>query len=124
MHDIKLVADTPDALKAGRPGQKNGLCPDKGAEAPGLKTDRLSCLDEPYIPSRKEGSDASKTTNFRSCRRAVRRRHSRMNRFRRVLTRREKTSENDGTLLHFSCGLIVWNKVLLRQAIRLCPLIS
>ncbi|UIA83331.1 hypothetical protein LU604_23915 [Erwinia tracheiphila] len=40
-----------------------------------------------------------------------------MNRFRRPLTRREKTSENDGALLHFSCGLIVWNKALLRQAL-------
>ncbi|EOS96665.1 transposase [Erwinia tracheiphila PSU-1] len=40
-----------------------------------------------------------------------------MNRFRRVLARREKTSENDGALLHFSCGLIVWNKALLRQAL-------
>ncbi|EOS96265.1 transposase [Erwinia tracheiphila] len=42
-----------------------------------------------------------------------------MNRFRRTLTQREKTSENDGALLHFSCGLIVWNKVLLRQALSL-----
>ncbi|EOS93885.1 transposase [Erwinia tracheiphila PSU-1] len=44
--------------------------------------------------------------------------HSRMNRFRRPLTRREKTPENDGGLLCFSCGLIVWNNVLLRQALR------
>lgn len=28
-HDIKLVADTLDALQAGRPGQKLRLCPDK-----------------------------------------------------------------------------------------------
>ncbi|EOS94755.1 transposase [Erwinia tracheiphila PSU-1] len=41
-----------------------------------------------------------------------------MNRFRRPLTRREKTPENDGALLHFSCGLIVWNNVLLRQAFK------
>ncbi|UIA85859.1 hypothetical protein LU604_02345 [Erwinia tracheiphila] len=39
-----------------------------------------------------------------------------MNRFRRVLTRWEKKAENDEAMLHFSCGLIVWNKVLLRQA--------
>ncbi|EOS95468.1 hypothetical protein ETR_08231 [Erwinia tracheiphila PSU-1] len=42
-----------------------------------------------------------------------------MNRFRRPLTRREKTSENDGALLHFSCGLIVWNKALLRQPLNI-----
>ncbi|EOS92809.1 transposase [Erwinia tracheiphila PSU-1] len=53
-HDIKLVADTPGALQTGRPGQKTVLCPDKGDGAPGLKTDRLSRRDEPYIPPRKE----------------------------------------------------------------------
>ena len=49
-HDIKLVADTPGALQTGRPGQKPELCPDKGDEAPGLKTDRLSRRDEPSVP--------------------------------------------------------------------------
>ncbi|EOS93278.1 transposase [Erwinia tracheiphila] len=39
-----------------------------------------------------------------------------MNRFRRTLSRREKKSENYEALLHFSCGLIVWNKRLLIQA--------
>ena len=29
-HDIKRVADTPDALQTGRPGQKLRLCLDKG----------------------------------------------------------------------------------------------
>ncbi|EOS93886.1 transposase [Erwinia tracheiphila PSU-1] len=53
-HDIKLVADTPGALQTGCPGQKPGLCPDKGDEAPGLKTDRLCRRDKPYIPPRKE----------------------------------------------------------------------
>ncbi|EOS94754.1 transposase [Erwinia tracheiphila PSU-1] len=48
------MADTPGALQTGRPGQKPGLCPDKGGEAPGLKTDRLCRRDEPYIPPRKE----------------------------------------------------------------------
>ncbi|EOS93733.1 transposase [Erwinia tracheiphila PSU-1] len=47
-HDIKLVAGTPGALQTGHPGQKPGLCPNKGDEAPGLKTDRLSRRDEPY----------------------------------------------------------------------------
>ncbi|MBL5943118.1 IS5/IS1182 family transposase, partial [Enterobacter asburiae] len=37
-----------------------------------------------------------------------------MNRFRRVLTRWEKKTENYEAMLHFACGLIVWNKVLLR----------
>jgi hypothetical protein len=32
-HDIKLVADTLDALQTGRPGQKRRFCLDKGYEA-------------------------------------------------------------------------------------------
>lgn len=32
-HDIKLIADTLDALQTGRPGQKLRLCLDKGYDA-------------------------------------------------------------------------------------------
>ncbi|MEQ5056098.1 IS5/IS1182 family transposase, partial [Klebsiella michiganensis] len=39
--------------------------------------------------------------------------HSWMNCFRRVLTRWEKKTENYEAMLYFSCGLIVWNKILL-----------
>ncbi len=37
-----------------------------------------------------------------------------MNRFRRVLIQWEKKVENYEAMLHFTCGLIVWNKALLR----------
>ncbi|MEY0759832.1 hypothetical protein AB7250_20755 [Providencia stuartii] len=43
----------------------------------------------------------------------VERTHSWMNRYRRVLTRWEKKVENDKAMLHFACGIIVWNKNLL-----------
>ncbi|MDD8256996.1 IS5/IS1182 family transposase, partial [Escherichia coli] len=36
-----------------------------------------------------------------------------MNRYRRVLTRWEKKVENYEAMLHFVCGIIVWNKILL-----------
>lgn len=36
-----------------------------------------------------------------------------MNRYRRVLARGEKKVENYEAMLHFSCGVIVWNKILL-----------
>ena len=113
-HDIKLVADTPDVLQTGRPGQKLRFCLDKGYEAGWLKTYLQSRRYEPHIQSRKEESDASKNTDFKARRRGVGRTHSWMNRFRRVLTRWEKKSENYEAMLHFACALIVWNKVLLR----------
>jgi transposase len=95
-HDIKLVADTPDALQTGRPGQKIRLCLDKGYEAGWLKTYLQSRRYKPHIQSRKEESDASKNTDFKAHRRVVERTHSWMNRFRRVLTRWEKNTENTG----------------------------
>lgn len=113
-HDFKLVADTLDALQAGRPGQKLRLCLDKGYEAGWLKTYLKSRRYEPHIQSRKEESDASKSTDFKAHRWVVERTHSWMNRFRHILSRWEKKTENYEAMLHFSCGLIVWNKVLLR----------
>ncbi|ELS1255693.1 transposase, partial [Escherichia coli] len=43
----------------------------------------------------------------------VERTYSWMNRYRRVLTRWEKKVENYEAMLHFVCGIIVWNKILL-----------
>lgn len=113
-HDIRLVADTLNALQTGRPGKKLRLCLDKGYEAEWLKKYLQSRRYEPYIQSRKEESDASKKTGFKAHRWVVERTHSWMNRFRRALTRWEKKTENYEAMLHFACGIIVWNKVLLR----------
>ncbi len=104
MHDIKRVADTLNALQTGRPGQKVRLCLDKGYEAGWLKTYLKSRLYEPHIQSRKEESDASKIMEFKAHRWVVDRKHSWMNRFRRVLTRWEKKAENYKAILHFACG--------------------
>ncbi len=113
-HDIKLVADTLDALQTRRPGQKLRLCLDKGYDADWLKTYLQNRRYEPHIQSRKEESEASKNTDFKAHRWVVERTHSWMSRFRRILTQWQKKTENYEAMLHFACGLIVWNKVLLR----------
>lgn len=64
-YDIRLVADTLDALQTGRPGQKIKLCLDKGYDAGWLKTYLQSRRYEPHIQSRKEESDASKNKGFK-----------------------------------------------------------
>ncbi len=107
-------ADTLDALQTGRPGQKRRLCLDKGYDAGWLKTYLQNHSYELYIQSRKEESDASKNMDFKAHHWVAERTHSWMNRFRRILTRWEKKIENYEAMLHFACGLIVWNKVLLR----------
>lgn len=101
-HDIKLVAETIDALQTERPGQKLRLCPDKGYDAGWLKTYLQNRGCEPHIRSRKEESDASKNTGFKAHRRVVERTHSWMNRFRRILTRWKKKTENYEAMLHFA----------------------
>lgn len=109
-HDIKLVADTPDTLQTGK---RLRLCMDKEYEAEWLEEYLKSRRYEPHIQSRKEESEVIKSTNFRARRWVVERAHSWMNRYRRVLTRREKKFENYEAMLHFICGVIVWNKILL-----------
>lgn len=47
VHDIKLVADTPDALRTGRPGKRLRLCMDKGYEAEWLASYLKSRRYEP-----------------------------------------------------------------------------
>ncbi len=64
-HDIKLLADTLDALQTGRSGHKLRLCLDKGYDAGRLKIYLQYRRYEPYIQSRKEESDASKTMGFK-----------------------------------------------------------
>lgn len=112
-HDIKLVADTLDALQTGRPGKRLRLCMDKGYEAEWLGSYLKSRRYEPHIQSRKDESEAIKNTDFKTHRWVVERTHSWMNCFRRVLTRWEKKVENYEAMLHLACAIIVWNKILL-----------
>ncbi len=65
-HDIKLVADTLDALQTGRPGRRLHLCMDKGYEAEWLEACLKNRRYEPHIQSRKEESEAIKSTDFKA----------------------------------------------------------
>ncbi len=101
-HDIKLVADTLDALQTGRPGRRLHLCMDKGYEAEWLEACLKNRRYEPHIQSRKEESEAIKSTDFKAHRWVVERTHSWMNRFRRVLTLWEKKVENYVAMLYLT----------------------
>lgn len=91
-HDIKLVEDTLDGLQTGRPSCRLRLCMDKGYEAEWLETCLKALRYEPNIQSRKEESEAIKNTDFKAHRWVLERTLSLMNRFRRILTRWEKTT--------------------------------
>ncbi|WP_371928297.1 IS5 family transposase [Pectobacterium sp. 21LCBS03] len=112
-HDIKLVAATLDSLETGRPGRRLHLCMDKGYDAEWLENSLKERRYVPHIRSRKEKSEVIRTDGFKARRWVVERAHSWLNRFRRILIRWEKKVENYEAMLHFSCGIIVWNKILL-----------
>lgn len=86
---------------------------DKDYEAEWLEACLKNRRYEPHIQSRKEESEAIKSTDFKAHRWVVERTHSWMNRFRRVLTLWEKKVENYVAMLYLTCGVIVWNKILL-----------
>ena len=94
LHDIKLIADMPYALQTGKPGRRLNLSMDKGDEAEWLEVYLKSRRYELYIQSRKEESDAIRTTDFKAHRWMVERTHSWMNRFCCVLNCREKRSKD------------------------------
>ena len=112
-HYIELVAEILDGLESGGLGRKLVLCLDKGYDAEWLRNYLKEQRYKRHIQSRKDESDASRNTDFKACRWVAERTHSWMNRFRRVLTRWEKKTENYEALLHFACRIIIWNKILL-----------
>ncbi len=58
-------------------------------------------------------SNLEQSDGFKAHRWVVERTHSWLNRYSRLLIRCEKKIENDEAMLHFACGLIVWNKSVL-----------
>ena len=85
------------------------MCMDKGYDY----TEVRELLDEfgytAHIRSRGEEAKAiKKDARFRARRWVVERTHSWMNRFRRILIRWEKKTENFLGLLHFVCAIITF----------------
>lgn len=72
-YDIKLVAETLHGLQIGKPGQRINLCLDKGYDAQWLEDYLKTHRYEPHIQSRKEESEAIKTTSFKAHRWVVER---------------------------------------------------
>lgn len=114
VHDINLVEETLDALQTGKPGARLHLCLDNGYKAEWLEQELKARRYIPHIQGRKTELESLKKEPGKKARRwVVERTHSWLNRYRRLLTRWEKKTDNYQGMLHFSCGLIVWNKLLL-----------
>ncbi len=108
---MKLVKETIESIPVPRPpatpDSPQGLCMDKGYDAAEVRALVAEHGFTPHIRSRGEEAKVLKREpGVRARRWVVERAHSWLNRFRRLLTRWEKSSQNFLGLLHLSCGLI------------------
>jgi putative transposase len=112
-HDMKLVRPTIESIIVDRPepteGQPQGMCLDKGYDYDEVRDILHEFGFTAHIRPRGEEVKAIKRqAGFKARRWVVERAHSWMNRFRRLLVRWDKKSENYLAFLHFACGLIAF----------------
>lgn len=112
-HDMKLVGDTIQSIPIPRPRptrkRPQGMCLDKGYDYDAVRSllKKFGFVD--HISKRGAPVPAIKKRKRGKARRwVVERSHSWMNRFRRILVRWEKKSENYLALLHLSLALIAF----------------
>lgn len=114
-HDVKLLEPTLRALTVECPmprrGQTYGVCLDKGYDAQAVRGLLEDLGLEAHIRSRGEEADDLKRHPGAKARRwVVERDHSWLNRYRAILVRWCKKSENYLACLHFACGLIAFQQ--------------
>ncbi len=109
--DVTLALDTLDDIVVPRPRPNlefpQGLCLDKGYDALWLRWEILRRPYDPHIRTRGEQARARRAEPGKKARRwPVERTHSWINRFRRLLIRWEKRTDNFLAMLHFAFALI------------------
>jgi len=112
-NDFKMMRETLESIPIPRPepteDQPQGLCLDKGYDYDESRNVALEFLYTAHIRARGEEAKAIlHEAGFTARRWVVERTHSWMNRYRRVLTRWEKTADNYLGLLHLVCALIAF----------------
>ena len=112
-HDMKLLRPTIESIILERPeateGQAQGMCLDKGYDYQQVRDILHEFGFTAHIRPRGEEARAIKRqAGYKARRWVVERAHSWMNRFRRLLVRWDKKSENYLAFLHFACGLIAF----------------
>ena len=110
-NDFKMMEATLESLVVERPQpsaeQPQGLCLDKGYDYAEVRQIVEQWGYTAHIRSRGEETQARETVpGYRARRWVVERTHSWMNRFRRILIRWEKKTENYLAMLHFACAFI------------------
>ena len=112
-HDMKLVRATIESIVIERPEpteeQPQGMCLDKGYDFEEVRDMLVEFGFTAHIRSRGEEAQALKRDAAEKARRwVVERRHSWLNRFRRILVRWDEKPEHYIAFLHFACALIAF----------------
>jgi transposase len=110
---MRLVEETFENIPVDRPDPekiKQHMCMDKGYDYDAVRQTVAEYGYTAHIKSRgEEESERKALPKYRARRWVVERTHSWMNRFRRLLIRWEKKSDNYTQLLHFACAYICLN---------------
>jgi len=112
-HDMKLVRETLESIVVERPEptreKPQGMCLDKAYDFQEVRDLLIEFGFTAHIRSRgEEVKELATEAGKRARRWVVERTHSWMNRFRRILIRWEKKSQNYLAFLHFACALIAF----------------
>lgn len=112
-HDMKLVNETLSSIVVERPQptpeEKQNVCMDAGYDYEDVRDTLLKFGFTAHIRARgEEAKELKQEAGKRARRWVVERTHSWMNRFRRILIRWDKKSENYIAFLHFACALIAF----------------
>jgi putative transposase len=110
-HDVKLLAQTLDAIVIRRPKptqrKPQHLCVDKGYRGRVAEQQMRARGYTPHVPNQTPSKGGHKTQG-RARRWVVERTHSWMNNYRKLRVRYEKKAANFEALLHLATALICW----------------
>ena len=120
-HDMKAAAETLDCIVTKRPPakkdkkQQQNLCLDKGYDFPEIEQEVVRRGYVPHIRQRGEGKKSVKKGRRHHLTRrwVIERTNSWHNRFRKLLVRYEKKAENYLGLVHMSCCITVYRRIIL-----------
>jgi putative transposase len=109
-HDKTQVEAVLDSMPVVSFESGQHLCADKGYDYDDVRSAVSLAGYHDHILSRGDEKLALKLPGYRARRWVVEGSHSWLNRFRRILVRWEKKTENHLALLHLACAVIVWRR--------------
>jgi putative transposase len=112
-HDMKAATETLDRTVVKRPLNKQNLCLDKGYDYPEIERESTKRRYVPHVRHRGEEKELIKLRYYSAKRWVVERTNSWHNRFRKLLVRYEKKSENYLALVCLACCIIVYRRIIL-----------